>query len=87
MDYTRTNRSKHLLMYHIIFVVKYRKGLLEQYGEEVKRDLETISRISGFRIREMEVDRDHIHLMVESIPKLASAQIVRRLKAGSTRLL
>jgi putative transposase len=74
-------------MYHIIFVVKYRKGLLEQYGEEVKRDLETISRISGFRIREMEVDRDHIHLMVESIPKLASAQIVRRLKAGSTRLL
>jgi putative transposase len=74
-------------MYHIIFVVKYRKGLLEQYGEEVKRDMEGISGTSGFRIREMEEDRDHIHLMVESAPNLLPAQIVHRLKVGSTRML
>jgi len=35
----------------------------------------------------MEVDRDHIHLMVQSVPKLSPTQIVRRLKAESTRLL
>jgi putative transposase len=74
-------------MYHIIFVVKYRKGLLEQYGEEVKRDMEGISGTSGFRIREMEEDRDHIHLMVESAPNLSTAQVVHRLKVGSTHML
>jgi putative transposase len=87
VEYRRKNRSKYLLMYHIIFVVKYRKRLLEQYGEEVRRDMEGISGASGFRIREMEADRDHIHLMVESAPNLSPAQIVRRLKAGSTRML
>ena len=35
----------------------------------------------------MEVDKDHIHLLVISPVKLAPAQIVRRLKAESTRLL
>jgi len=35
----------------------------------------------------MEVDRDHIHLMVLSLPKLSPAHIVRGLKAESTRLI
>jgi putative transposase len=87
VEYRRKNRSKYLLMYHIIFVVKYRKRLLEQYGEEVRRDMEGISGASGFRIREMEEDRDHIHLMVESAPNLSTAQVVHRLKVGSTHML
>ena len=33
MEYRRKNHSKFLLVYHVIFVVKYRKPLLVQYGQ------------------------------------------------------
>jgi Transposase and inactivated derivatives len=73
-----------LIVYHIIFVVKYRKPLLIQYGEWVKNEMLSIAARSDFRTRELEVDKDPIHLMVESEPKLSPLQIVRRLKQEST---
>lgn len=43
-----------------------------------------ISKRYDFTIKEMEVDKDHIHMMVESIPKISPLQIVRVLKQQST---
>ena len=37
-----------------------------------------------FEIKEMEVDKDHIHMMIESVPKISPLQIVRVLKQQST---
>ncbi|MFW9916536.1 MAG: IS200/IS605 family transposase [Candidatus Thorarchaeota archaeon] len=42
---------------------------------------------SAFTIQEMEVDRDNVHLLFNSPPQLSPAQIVRRLKQESTRML
>jgi len=39
---------------------------------------------SDFRIEEMEVDGNHLHLMVTSKPHLSPTQIVRKLKQEST---
>ncbi len=36
MDYQRKNRSKYLIVYHLIFVIKYRKPLLVRYGHRIK---------------------------------------------------
>ena len=83
-DYRTLNHSKFLIMYHIIFVVKYRKKLLKQYGEYVKQLVFEIAKKSDFDIQEMEVDKDHIHLMITSIPKLSPLQIVRKLKQETT---
>jgi putative transposase len=87
MEYQRSRRSKHLIVYHLILVVKYRKPLLVRFRDPVKRLLADIAERSEFQITELEVDKDHIHLLVVSPAKLAPAQIVRRLKAESTRLL
>ena len=37
-----------------------------------------------FKIKEMEVDKDHIHMMINSVPKISPLQIVRVLKQQST---
>jgi len=84
MDYQRKNHSKFLIIYHIIFLVKYRKPLLMQCGDWMKCAMLKIAEKSDFAIKEIEVDRDHIHFMVESVPKLSPLQIVRRLKQEST---
>ena len=82
--YRTKNHCKYLITYHVIFVVKYRKKLLDQYGEDIKRLILEIAGKSDFEIMEMEIDKDHIHLIVNSEPKISPLQIVRRLKQETT---
>ena len=74
-------------MFHFIFVVKYRKPLLVEHGQKMKEIFTMIAEKSAFSIKEMEVDRDHIHVLVSSLPRLSPSQIVRRLKMESTRCI
>ena len=83
-NYKSKNHSKFLLTYHLIFVCKYRKKLLVKYGDDIKQIMFDISKKYDFDIKVMEVDKDHIHIMVESVPKLSPLQIVRVLKQEST---
>ena len=83
-NYKSKNHSKFILTYHIIFVCKYRKKLLINYGEDVKQIMYDISKRYDFDIKEMEVDKDHIHMMISSAPKISPLQIVRVLKQQST---
>ena len=83
-NYKSKNHSKFILTYHIIFTCKYRKKLLIKYGEDVKQIMYDIGKRYDFDIKEMEVDKDHIHMMISSVPKISPLQIVRVLKQQST---
>jgi putative transposase len=71
----------------MIFVCKYRKKLLTIYGETIKQIFQDISKQSEFTIMEMEGDKDHIHLLIKSSPKISTLQIARRLKQMSTHAI
>ena len=84
-EYISKNHSKFLIKYHIILVCKYRKQLLVGAVEyDMKKTMRHISEMSDFHIEVMETDKDHLHMMVRSEPKLSPLQIVRRLKQMST---
>lgn len=87
MKYETRNYSKFLLMYHVIFVCKYRKQILEPISEELKQITPDISKESKFEILEMETDKDHIHFLIKSEPKVSVLSIVRKLKHESTNRL
>ena len=84
MDYISRNHSKYLLMAHLIFVTKCRKKLLIKYGDEIKQILSDIAEEKDFEIIEMEVDKDHVHLLVSYNPTQSILDIVRLLKQIST---
>ncbi|MBZ5752497.1 IS200/IS605 family transposase [Metabacillus rhizolycopersici] len=84
MDYHTKNHSNFLLMCHLIFVCKYRKKLLIQLGNDVKQLMHDIANRYHFRIVEMEVDKDHIHLLIQYEPKMSILEIVRLLKQMTT---
>ena len=84
MDYISQNHSKHLLMAHLILVCKYRKELLIRYGEEIKAILYDISEENDLSIIEMEVDKNHVHLLVQYPPTKSILEIVRLFKQVST---
>lgn len=86
-NYKSKNHSKYKITYHIIFVVKYRQRLLTMFGDKIKEYMLKISEKYDFTILEMEVDKDHIHFMIESEPKLSPLMIVRVSKQQSTHMI
>ncbi len=85
-NYITTNRSKHYLKIHLIFVCKYRKPLLMgNLNEDMKTILENITNNSDFNIEVMESDINHIHFLIRYIPRLSVSSIVRKLKQESTK--
>ncbi len=83
MDYQSKNHAKFLILYHLIFVCKYRKKLLVFYGDKVKQLFEDMATRSDFAFEALEVDQDHIHCLVKSEPRISPLTIVRRLKQES----
>jgi putative transposase len=84
MKYESKNHSKYLLMYHVIFVCRYRRKILEPISEALKNAIIEIEKYSDFKILEMETDKDHIHLLVKSEPKISTLAIIRKLKQCTT---
>jgi len=84
MDYISKGHSKFLIMVHLIFVCKYRKKLLVKLGEQIKLLMFDIAKENDFKIIEIQVDQNHIHLLVSYNPTQSVLDIVRFLKQIST---
>lgn len=84
-NYVSTNRSKHYLKCHLIFVCKYRKKLLVgDLDNDMKSIMQSITSKADFEIEVFESDLDHIHFLIRYIPRLSVTSIVRKLKQEST---
>ena len=70
-------------MANLIFVCKYRKRLLIKLGDEIKALLYEIAVSHDFGIVKMEIDNDHIHLLIEYNPTQSILSLVRLLAIGS----
>ena len=79
--------TKHFssnLTIHLIFVVKYRKQLLLKFGDEIEQLMIGKSNMATtYNIREIECDKDHIHLLIDYLPTESISNIVKQLKAYS----
>jgi len=84
MDDPTKNHSKFLLMCHLIVVCNYRKKLLIPLGNDVKQLVYDRANRYPFRIVEMEVDQDPIHLLIPYGPNMSILEIVRLLKQMTT---
>jgi len=74
---------KSNLKIHLIFVVKYRKNIIKNFEEDIKKSFLKSSKDRDFEILLMEADLNHIHLLIEFKPKVSITQIARCLKKES----
>lgn len=88
MEYNRSNKSVHLINYHIVWCPKYRRkllvGKLKTRLEEIIKDVAYEKRC---KIIALEVMPDHVHLFVSSEPNIAPFSILKALKGRSSNLL
>ena len=74
--------------YHIVWSVKYRKEVLVGKIEtSLKEILIEIANEKDFIIKEIECDRDHIHIFVSAKPKISPSYLYKMMKGISARKL
>lgn len=80
------SHNKYLLQYHLIYVCKYRKQLLsnKSIADDTKRLSNEICQKHKVHIKYMEVDKDHIHYMIETRPNINLSDFVRTMKSYVT---
>lgn len=83
--YYSKGSCKFLLQYHLIFVCKYRKKLLQDnLNTDMLQILLDISKNYEFEIKTLQSDVDHVHMLISTTPQICISQIVRVLKQEST---
>lgn len=74
------------LMYHFVFPAKYRRVVINENVEKViKETCEEISKRYEIYFLEIGTDRNHVHFLVQSVPKYSPTQIVRIIKSITAR--
>jgi putative transposase len=87
-DYRRGRHVVSAMHVHLVFVTKYRRGVLDDAMltrcEQVMREV-----CAGFgaELAEFNGEHDHVHLLVWYPPKVAVSSLVNSLKGVSSRRL
>ncbi len=84
MDYKSGKHCKYLILYHIILVCKYRRKLLVKTGEDIKSIIQDVSLKYGFTVETMEVDKDHLHMLISTTPEQSPKSLVTLIKKITT---
>ena len=86
MEYIRSAHSVYLLTYHIVFVTKYRKPVInDEISEFLKGHIGYLCTRFDAELLTAETDRDHIHMLISMPPKVAPAGLIRVLKTQTAR--
>jgi putative transposase len=80
--------SKHRLRYHLTFVPKYRKRVLQgAIAVRLKELLTQACEVNRWKIHELSIQPDHVHLLIQCPPKDSVAKIMQIIKGGSSYVL
>lgn len=82
--YQSFSHAKTKCLYHLIFSTKFRRKCLNDIYDVVIDAFRYCESKSNFEILEIELDKDHIHLMIKFKPSYSIEQVVRRLKQMTT---
>jgi putative transposase len=74
--------------YHIVFPVKYRRGLLDEVVVRIIiLTAKEIEERYDIEFEQIGCDKDHVHILCTAHPKIAPGQIVRVFKSITAREL
>ena len=81
---SRFRRLSHVIwhcQYHLVWVPKYRNRVLKgEVGQEVHNCIQLFSSYKGCEVVELNIQNDHIHLIVFVPPKVSISELLGTLK-------
>ena len=82
------NHSVFSLNYHLILVTKFRRKVLtDEMTGRLKEIFERIQPSYGITLKEINHDKDHVHILFKAEPKSELSKFINAYKSASSRLL
>ena len=89
MEYIKTAHSIYYLQYHVVWVCKYRRRILNPgicgYIRKILPKL--IRSMPGIKLETIGFDKDHLHMVMSIPPKYSIASVMGKLKSQSASQL
>jgi putative transposase len=80
--------NKSLLLYHLVFLLKYRKAVItKEIGAGLKDICLEISERYELHFIEIGYESNHVHFLVQSIPNYSVSKMIRMLKSITAKQL
>ncbi len=80
--------NKTLLLYHLVFPLKYRKSVItKELGEGLKEICLDISERYEVHFIEIGYESNHVHFLVQSVPNYSLSKMIRMLKSITAKEL
>jgi len=78
--------NKNLLLYHLVFPVKYRKKIFTaEVSQTLLQTCSTIGECYEIHFVEIGTDKDHVHFLIQSVPTFSITKIVTTIKSITAR--
>jgi putative transposase len=85
-EYIHTRHNVSVLMYHLVFPAKYRRVVFdEKVDVELTNICLEIEKRYEVRFLEIGTDCDHVHFLVQSVPKYSVTKLVTLIKSLTAR--
>ncbi len=87
-EYKTTNTLVYSCQYHIIWTTKYRRKVLnEDIQNRLKEIILSKEKELKFKVLEMEIMEDHVHLLLDHNPQNNICSVIAKLKGLSSHTL
>ena len=88
LKYWTGSHTKHRLLFHLVFLPKYRRKVLNKpVAIRLKNLLYEGCKVNNWWIDELEILPDHIHLLIQIRPSEKLSDVVRILKGGTSKVI
>ena len=86
--YWHGSQTTHRLMYHLVWVPKYRKRVLkEAVAERIKELLYECADLQRWKIEELNIQPDHVHMLVQMRPDVSVSRMVQLFKGMTSKVI
>lgn len=80
-EHIKKSHNKTLLMYHIVFPVKYRNSvIMEEVGNGLRKICLDVSARYEINFLEIGYKENHVHFLIQSVPMLSISEICMKVK-------
>jgi len=88
MKLDTNNHSVFTLWYHLVFVVKYRREVIDDaISERLKEIFEYVAPGYNIALHEWNQDKDHVHILIRAHPNTEISKFINTYKSASSRLI
>ena len=86
--YWKGAHTKHRMLYHIVWIPKYRKRVLHgEIATRIKELLEECIEVNRWKAEELNIQKDHVHLLIRLRPDISVSKVVQLLKGRSSHAI